>query len=241
MHLTIAGIAALCILGIFFLLGCLRGLIREILSIVSIFLVMALMYFLSPYVSDFLMDNTGLYDRIETGCESFVKATADRIGAGTGRLSDQVRLVEELPLPKGLQDQLVENNTDAVYEALGVENFLDYLTAFLAQKVYGFACMLVSLFLASLAVGILGGLLDMASRIPGIREANRIGGGMIGLAKGFLIVWVCLVVLTVCIGTEWGSAGLGMVREDTILREVYDLTVTPLHLGEPKALQSIRG
>ena len=134
MHLTIAGIAALCIVGIFFLLGCLRGLIREILSIVSIVLVMGLMYFLTPYVSSFLMDNTGLYGRIETGCKSFVDATAERVGTGTRRLSDQVKLVEALPLPKGLQDQLVENNTDAVYEALGVETFLEYLTTFLTTN-----------------------------------------------------------------------------------------------------------
>ncbi len=47
-----------------------RGLLRILFSLVSIIFLIWLFSALNPYISAFLKEHTGLYDRIETWCES---------------------------------------------------------------------------------------------------------------------------------------------------------------------------
>ncbi len=64
-----------------------RGLLRLLFSLVSIIVLIALFSWLNPYISSFLKDHTGIYERIETWCAGTI---GDQLGSGLGFLTDSV-------------------------------------------------------------------------------------------------------------------------------------------------------
>ncbi len=61
-----------------------RGLLRLLFSLVSIIVLIWLFSAINPYISTFLTEHTGLYDRIETWCAGLFE---ERLGSGLGLLT----------------------------------------------------------------------------------------------------------------------------------------------------------
>ena len=121
------GIAA----AVLILLGCLngyrRGFIKEAVSALFVILSMVIVWFVNPYVNQFLRENTPIYERVEQGCLDFAQ---DHLPETVVPAGTQADLIEELGLPELLTNGMVENNTQAVYQMLGVNTFAGYLDCF---------------------------------------------------------------------------------------------------------------
>lgn len=224
MKVTLAGLAALGLILLFFLRGWSRGVVREILSLVGIAVIGVCVWYVTPRVSVFFRDNTQLYPWIERGCGQVVEKAAQELGASTVDSLAQSQVVQTLPVPELMRQEILEQSSSA----LGGGGYLDAITSFLAEKVYGAACVLISCLLGSLVMGILSSILGGFAKLPGIREVNSLAGALLGALKGALVVWLCLLILTVAWGTEWGQRGLSMVSEDTFLSWMMEYTISPL-------------
>ena len=51
-----------------------RGFIREIVSFFFVFLALAVSWAINPYVNEFFMENTPVYEKIQESCQSFVES-----------------------------------------------------------------------------------------------------------------------------------------------------------------------
>ncbi len=67
-----------------------RGLLRLLFSLVSIVVLIWLFSTLNPYISTFLEEHTGIYDRIELWCEGLFE---ERLGTGLAFLTDSAASV----------------------------------------------------------------------------------------------------------------------------------------------------
>lgn len=233
MKMTWLGYAVIAVLLLMGYTGYRRGFIKEILSFFFVFLTLSLAWTIDPYVNTFLMENTPVYEKIQESCSSFVSMQDNSVeetetgseaetDSDTGIQSDtQTSIIEGMALPEILRQNLVSNNTDSVYQYLGVDSFNTYISGYLARTIINGMSYLVSYILANLILRVLVCVLNAIAELPVIHGANRLTGGIVGIAKGILLVWVALLILTVFCSTEIGQKGLALVEEDSFLSILY--------------------
>ena len=224
--MTWLGIAVIAVLLLMGYTGYRRGFIREILSFFFVFLTLSLAWTIDPYVNTFLMENTPVYEKIQESCSKFAGIQEnDSESTEEQEVGDdantQTNIIEELSLPGILQQNLISNNTDSVYQYLGVDSFSAYISGYLARTIVNGMSYLISYILANLILRVLTCVLNAIAELPVIHGANRLTGGIVGIAKGILLIWVALLILTVFCSTEIGQKGLALVEEDSFLSLLY--------------------
>ena len=51
---------------------------------------------------------------------------------------------------------------------------------------------------------------------------NKLAGALVGGAKAILLLWIALLLLTICYNTQIGEMGIQMVEKDPFLSFMYD-------------------
>ena len=69
MALTWAGVITILFLAAACVRGYRRGLIKELVSLVCVFLSMAIVWFINPYVNEFIRENTSIYEKVQESCQ----------------------------------------------------------------------------------------------------------------------------------------------------------------------------
>ena len=70
MALTWAGVITILFLAAACVRGYRRGLIKELVSLVCVFLSMAIVWFINPYVNEFIRENTSIYEKVQESCQT---------------------------------------------------------------------------------------------------------------------------------------------------------------------------
>lgn len=63
---------------------------------------------------------------------------------------------------------------------------------------------------------------NLVSRLPIIKQANKIGGLALGLVEGLIAVWIMFVVITACGSMEWAAAALTDISNNKLLSMLYE-------------------
>lgn len=220
MTITWLGITVLIFLVFACYTGYKRGLIREVVSLLCVFLSMAVVWFINPYVNQFIRENTSIYENIQESCRQFVEEKEKTSGTDAGE--SQENAIENMNLPGLLTSGLTQNNTAEVYQYLSVSTFSDYIAQYLARMAVNGISFLISFILATLLIRSITWMLDLVARLPVIKGANKIAGAAFAAAKYILILWIVFLVLTVLCNTEIGETCLKAVKQDTVLSWLYD-------------------
>lgn len=222
MTLTWLGIVVLAILAVVAYRGYKRGFIREVVSFFFVFLAIAVSWAINPYVNEFFMENTPVYEMVRESCKRFVLSGEKDEGENTG---SQTGFIEELELPELLQKGLEANNTEEVYAYLSVETFGEYVSEALARMIINGLSFAVSYMMASVILRLGTWILNVLAGLPVLNGANKLAGGMVGLVKGVLFIWIAFLVLTVLCSTEIGRQGLSLIEKDPFLNVVYEYDI----------------
>nr|WP_177296099.1 CvpA family protein [uncultured Blautia sp.] len=222
MTLTWLGIVVLAILAVVAYRGYKRGFIREVVSFFFVFLAIAVSWAINPYVNEFFMENTPVYEMVRESCERFVSSGEKDEGENTG---SQTGFIEDLELPELLQKGLEANNTEEVYAYLSVETFGEYVSEALARMIINGLSFAVSYMMASVILRLGTWILNVLAGLPVLNGANKLAGGMVGLVKGVLFIWIAFLVLTVLCSTEIGRQGLSLIEKDPFLNVVYEYDI----------------
>lgn len=222
MTLTWLGIVVLAILAVVACRGYKRGFIREVVSFFFVFLAIAVSWAINPYVNEFFMENTPVYEMVRESCERFVSSGEKDEGENTG---SQTGFIEDLELPELLQKGLEANNTEEVYAYLSVETFGEYVSEALARMIINGLSFAVSYMMASVILRLGTWILNVLAGLPVLNGANKLAGGMVGLVKGVLFIWIAFLVLTVLCSTEIGRQGLSLIEKDPFLNVVYEYDI----------------
>lgn len=223
MSITGLGIAAIGILVLSGLFGFRRGFVREVVTMFFWVLSIALVWFMNPYVNDFLKENTPLYEFVQSSTRDYVESMLE--GNTAAEEQEQSSRLENLGLPSFLTEEIEENNNASVYQYLAVNTFTDYVSDYLAVAAVNGVSFLVSLLLATLLIRMLAYALDIIARLPIINGINKSAGALVGVVKGILFIWIILMVLTIFCNTEIGRQGLELVERDDLLKWLYEQNV----------------
>ena len=191
------------------LYGHYRGFLRQCVSVGALIITIMAVRYATPYVTGFLQENTQIRQSV---AQMMVQATGiDGLQEEQEDMPALQRIaIENLKLPQSMKDALIENNNSEVYQLLGVDRFIEYVSTYLAGMLIN-AIVSVLMFLATFIL----------IRLPIIYGLNKIAGALLGLAHGLLLLWVGGLLLDLFSATPLGSSLMDQVRESAWLSFLY--------------------
>ncbi len=196
-----------------------RGFTKTVVSMISFLVVVLLVSILNPLITNVVDTYTNIGEIVEEKCMDIMPLELESED-GLGR-NEQIALIEQLPIPESVREDLVENNNNVIYEALGVTGFWGYIVSYLAKMILRAIVFVLSVALAWVIVKIVGLCLNGIAKMPVISLFNKIGGFAIGLVSGLFIIWFLLLIITIFSGSEWGIWILSMVQMDSLANVIY--------------------
>ena len=219
MKLTWFGIVILLILILFIWMGYRRGFIREIVSFFFVFLSLSLAWAINPYINEFLVQKTPIYNTIQETCTNFVQSQGgEKAEYETDSTGD---LIDGLKLPELLRKNLEENNNAETYAALSVGTMTEYVSGYLARTVINGLSYVLAYILSTIMIRLIVYVLNLIAGLPVLKTANKLTGGAVGFLKGIVFIWIAFLVLTVLCSTEIGKTALELIEKDTLLSTLY--------------------
>lgn len=200
------------------IVGMARGFIKIAASLAATIITIALVMFLSPYVSKAILKMTPLEQTVQKKC---VKLLA---GAGMGEIprEQQITAIENANLPEVFREMLLENNNSEIYQSLGVTNFGEYAGTYLAKVAADFIGFLLTMLVVTIIVRSIVYTLGLIGDLPVIGGLNRIAGGVLGVGIAVIIVWVLFIVITLMYNTSVGKMCFENIRSSRLLTYLYE-------------------
>ena len=234
---------------LFMIRGYRRGLIKSLASVISLVASLVLVSFVTPYVSQFLQEQTPVYTYVMERCqESFTvtlneadeKTTEseteegdislkkgndnDTVGNVAGTISNQLQknAIEELPLPSVLKNLLIRNNTEKIYKDLAVNSFNDYVPKFMANLIMNIISFVVTWLIVASFIWLAVMTLDVIANLPIIHGINQMLGLVLGAGQALVIVWIAFLAITVFASTAIGKQLMEMIEKNVLLNQLYN-------------------
>lgn len=234
---------------LFMIRGYRRGLIKSLASVISLVASLALVSFVTPYVSQFLQEQTPVYTYVMERCQESFTVTLDEadektveseteegdvslkkgnnndtVGNVAGTISSQLQknAIEELPLPSVLKNLLIRNNTEKIYKDLAVNSFNDYVPKFMANLIMNIISFVVTWLIVASFIWLAVMTLDVIANLPIIHGVNQMLGLVLGAGQALVIVWIAFLVITVFASTAIGKQLMEMIEKNVLLNQLYN-------------------
>ena len=226
-----------------------RGLIKSLASVISLVASLALVSFVTPYVSQFLQEQTPVYTYVMEKCQESFTVTLDEadektaeseteegdvslkkgnnndtVGNVAGTISNQLQknAIEELPLPSVLKNLLIRNNTEKIYKDLAVNSFNDYVPKFMANLIMNIISFVVTWLIVASFIWLAVMTLDVIANLPIIHGINQMLGLVLGAGQALVIVWIAFLAITVFASTAIGKQLMEMIEKNVLLNQLYN-------------------
>lgn len=208
------------VLALMFVSGYRRGFIKTLFELLSMVITIALTYFLYPFVSKFVMTETGIYKKL---AENISKTfDFDKLLVGAVNKETEFDAIKNLALPESFKEMLTSNNNPEMFKLLNVSSFSDYISGSLASIVVNILVFIILFIAIYIVLSIVVSLLNLISKLPVLNKMNKLSGGAVGLLLGSGFVFVGLTLLSVVISTNNTSDILRLIDESVIGSFLYN-------------------
>lgn len=223
--MNILTVIVLLILAAFAVNGWRKGFIRVFAHMFFFVASLVLVYFATPYISEFLTEYTPVYEMAEEGCRKMIgEREGERPKKKKSRI-EQKKFIEELGLPEILEKQLIRQNNSDSYEGMDIDGFTDYLAGYMASLILNILTFVIALILVNVILRMTVLTLDRVAKLPLLNGVNQTLGILLGLLQGLMVVWVFFLIVTACGNTDAGQKLLVMIHESPLLEYLYNLNV----------------
>ena len=202
------------------LYGHYRGFIRLAVSLVSLAAALLVVWVVMPYATDWIKNNTGLYESMKAGIEQTAGFT--QLEGEPDEPSDEGLAIEGLELPEQIKRLLSENKTAEDYGSLGAEALQDYVGSYLADIMLRILVFVVLFLAIFILLRVLVFWLDLIAKLPILSGLNQIAGAVLGGLEGLVFVWIGCMILTLASGTGFGGQIMSQVDISPWLSWLYE-------------------
>lgn len=179
--LVIVAIIALCVF-----LGYRRGLTGSLLKIVSFILALVIAFILFKPVSSFIINNTNWDENLEQAIrENLMKEES----------TESVQEGEE----KGSMPEVIVNYINKAVEDAGNEaknTIVDAAARDVAITIINVAVLIGLYFIARVTLLLVRGLTSLITKLPVIKQFDKLGGIVYGLLQSLIIIYVILAIVS---------------------------------------------
>lgn len=201
------------------IVGWARGFFRVLISVAGAIAGVIIAIYAAPYVSSFLQENTDTDEKLATYIAQELEFSDVGEEASKGV---QVSVIEGLPLPDTMKDNILNNNNLETYDILKATGVYDYISKSVAAVtlngfvflVLALVCWIVFIFLGLLAKGL--------RSIPIIKSIDRFGGAILGAIQGLIAVWVFFLILSITSTMPWSQNIISQINDSLVLKLLYD-------------------
>jgi uncharacterized membrane protein required for colicin V production len=205
-------------------LGGIKGFVHTIFTMFSLFIIIMLTGVLSPYVADYINGHTDVPKSIHSKVEEKINLKEKISSDSSANRND---LIDKMDMPEQLKEVIKEKSqaagdafsatTEVASEKL-VTGIYDRITDLIVSAI----AYLFTFAVVGVIVLIAGILLDIVSKLPGIKQANAILGVIVGFVQGYLAVSVVYIAAVAFAATELGASVISQVAESEILTWFYN-------------------
>ena len=200
-----------------------KGFLRLAVFFAGLIAVLFIVTRISPYVSNFIFENTTLYDNLR---EKIVTAYENRdSGASGGALpgnGQENDTIDSFGFPDLISNSLKSNNTSEIYEKLAVSLFRDYIAGYLSALSIR-AGTFVALFIVLAVVEFMVIMtIKIVEKIPVLRTFNRLLGMATGITLALVFVWVFFLAVMMFFGHSFGTWVFAQVKASRFLTFLFN-------------------
>lgn len=200
-----------------------KGFLRIVLTTLALVLTIVLAGILATPFTKWIK-TTFIGTSVERSVEKYVdKKIDDSTAAIIDRVSEaQTKVIDALPLPKFLRDDIEEKNVDSQYRLMGVNNFKDYLSTRLSDMLIKAISYIILMVLIYIIIRIILRVIGVIGRIPILRGINRLLGALLCLVEGVLVIYILCILVTAISGTSWGQSVVNVINQSKFLQFFYN-------------------
>lgn len=206
----LADICVLAIVAFFTWSGYKSGFMKSFVRVASYIISLAISFFLYPVISDLLI-KTPIYDKLVEiiGQKYIAENFADSMGQGSF----------------GILSKYVNDGVQSV--ALGISESI----ALLIINILAFVIILI---LSKIIIRVVGNLLGLFTKLPIIKQFNRLGGAVLGGLIGVLVLYILSAVLILFSPIDPQSRLTYEIENSTFASEIYENNIILDFLGKGK-------
>ena len=229
-------IGVILILGIFAIIGWRKGVIKIVLSLAAMIVTIVASVVIAPVATSSIKRGTNIDENQEIdnyfaeGNELPVNIDTSQIAnyiesmnVMIGEISDKVNLPESMTntlkeIPESEIMGIVED-----YSSTSVKELtLKIISVRLADIVLTAIVYILIMVVVFIALRIIISATGIVRRLPVIKQADKIGGVVVGFIEGIVVVWIFFTIVTAISGTETASNILLQIHGNTFLEALYN-------------------
>ena len=211
------------VIGLVFLInvivGWARGFFRVLISVAGAIAAIVVALYLAPYVSGYIHENTKTDDKLAVYISKELGFSKEEEETSKGV---QVDIIEGLPLPGTMKNNILDNNNLETYDILKATGVYDYISKSVAVVILNGAVFLVLMLVCWILFKFLGLLVKGISSIPIIRSMDKFGGGILGAIQGLIMIWVFFLILSITSTFPLSQTLIKNISESQLLKLLYD-------------------
>ena len=223
------------ILIIFALIGWRKGVIRLVLSLVSMIITIMAAVVIAPMATTAIKNNTNIDENIAQSIytvlyenkevdEYFEDKQVLTGGIDISQVESHIQTVTDVVAEVGDKINLPESLTEAV-KAMPDSELMSVIREYGEASVKEITIRLIALRLADIVLTAIAYLVIMvvvSIVLPVIKQADKLGGLIVGLVEGIAVVWIFFTVVTAISGTQAASNILVQIHGNAILEALYN-------------------
>ncbi|MDE6314153.1 MAG: CvpA family protein [Lachnospiraceae bacterium] len=199
-----------------------RGFVKSALSMTLFLITILLVNLVNPYVTEFIMEQTPLYENIKESCMELYTPKNQQEIQTTG--SDE-EIINSYPIANILKKKIIKDNNAAQYQLLNVSAIEEYIAAYIAKTIISSAAYIITFILVSILLRVFMVGLDILTHLPVLKEINKAVGAVLGFAEGLIIVWLVFVAADIFGTTEFGISVQQQISSNALLQFLSDNNV----------------
>ncbi len=203
-----------------------KGFLRMMYSMVSWIIMLVFVAWATPYVNNYLTENTSLYQTIEAYCEDTIreKAQAQAEEGAQSVIEEQSKTLmgAGVMLPDSVLNSITQKTAGLAGDMIESNGIYEQVSSEIADFILNGISSFIALALAMIILHFISRVLRVVSKIPVIRGINRYLGTAAGAIYGMMIVWIGFYLIAICSTSEIGTALTTYIYESPFLTYIYE-------------------
>lgn len=206
--IIIIAILALCVI-----FGYKRGLIGVAFKFLSLIIAIVLALLLYKPVANFVINNTGIDEEIE-------KTIAKNIDFSKYENKTEKEIIEESNMPQVVVNQIKKSIDTTIDTAK--ESVEKTVTRQLSNSIINIAILIILFIVIKIILLVINLVGDVISKLPLIKQFNKLGGTIYGILEGAIIVYGILALILIVTPMTQSTGLLEVINSSTLGNMLYN-------------------
>lgn len=194
--------------------GYYMGLIKKLFRLFSFIVTIIAATAMMPYISDFIVENTSIYNKIEENLNDMLTELYEDKDSESKSDSDK----RTASMPEIISDILLEGEAKEIL----IDEINDYFSSQAANIIVNSISFFIAFAIIQVVLRTTVFTLDIIANLPIIKGINQYAGLALGLCEGVVWVWIFFLIVMFISTSEIGIIINEQIRDSEFLSYLYN-------------------